>query len=114
MHAAHPEFVPAVVVLDPPLPGTAAMTRNEADRAGAAPYERAPAQQRRLDGEGGGGRTERAVAAGRRGRRAGGGGMERVAAGARRGWADGIGVSVGGQHVGCEIRPGMGIGSVGA
>ena len=54
------------------------------------------------------------MVAGQRGWRAGGGGMERVAAGARRGWVDGVGISVGGQHVGCEIRTGMGIGSMGA
>ena len=115
MHAAHPEFVPAVVILDPLPPGMAAMTtRNEADCAGAAPYECAPARRRWLDGEGGGGGMERVVVAGRRGWRAGGGGMERVAVGARRGWVDGVGVSVGGQHVGCEIRTGMGIGSMGA
>ena len=54
------------------------------------------------------------MAVGQRGRRASGGGMERVVEGARRGWVDGVGVSVGGQHVGCEIRTGMGIGSMGA
>ena len=81
LHAAHPEFVPAIVVLDPPLPGTATMACNKADRAGTAPYERTPARQWRLDGEGGGGGTERAVAVGRRGQRACGGGMERVVAG---------------------------------
>ena len=74
--------------------------------------ERAAGQQR--GHEEGGGRMGRVVAAGRRGQQAGGGGMERVAVGAWRGWVDGVGVSVGGQHVGCEIRTGMGIGSVGA
>ena len=82
MHATHPEFVPAIVIL-----GTAAMTHNKADRAGTALYERAPTRRRRLDGEGGGGRTERAVVAEWRGqwRRDGEGG--RPAAGAWRGWA---------------------------
>ena len=66
------------------------------------------------DGEGGGGGTERVAGQQQGHGEGGGGGMERVAAGAWRGWADSIGVSVGGQHVGCEICTGMGIGSVGA
>ena len=83
MHTAHPEFVPAIVILDPLLPGTATMMRNKADHAGAAPYERAPARRRWLDGEGGGSGTERAVVAGQSGRwrqdrEGGGGGTERA------------------------------------
>ena len=106
LHAAHPEFVPTVVVLDPPPPGTAAMMRNEADHAGTTLYKCAPTRQWRRDGEGGGSGTER-VAGQWRGHGEGGGG-------AQRGWVDSIGISVGGQHVGCEIRTSMGIGSVGA
>ena len=68
--------------------------------------------QWRRDGEGGG--TERVAGWQRRHGEGGGGGMERVAVGAQRGWADSVGVSVGGQHVGCEIHTSMGIGSVGA
>ena len=64
----------------------------------------------------GGGGMERVVVAGwrgwwRRDREGGGSGMERVVVGAWRGWADGVGVSVGGQHVGCEIHTDMRIGS---
>ena len=80
MHAAHPKFVPAIVILDPPLPRTAAMTCNKADHIGAAPYKRVPAQPWRLDGEDGGGGTERVVAMGQRGRRTGGSWMERAVA----------------------------------
>ena len=43
--AAHPEFVSAAVLLDPPPPGTAAMTRDEVDLAGAAPYGRTSARR---------------------------------------------------------------------
>ena len=85
---------------------------------GGGRMERAAAAGRRgrqqLDGEGSGGGKEMAVAAGRRGWQAGSRGMERVAAGARSRWVDSVGVSVGRQHVGYEIHTGMGIGSMGA
>ena len=91
MHAAHPEFIPAVVVLDPPLPGMAAMMCNEADRASTAPYKCMPTWRRRLDGEGGGGGTERAVVVGQRGRWWQDGEGSGPAAGAWRGWLQGHG-----------------------